>query len=114
MTPDIIDKLELIQCRMLVAELCRRSKHSRAWFYRVLRGEVGCLAELPLIDELLQNSEPTSPIAHLRELARPRADQAALARLAGVSRQTISLWESEAAPSEERLARVRSLLRVNA
>jgi len=111
---DIADKLELLQCRMLVTELCRRAKHSRAWFYRVLRGEVGCLAELPLIDELLQNSEPTSPIAHLRELARPRADQAALARLAGVSRQTISQWESEAAPSEERLARVRSLLRVNA
>lgn len=111
---DIADKLELLQCRMLVTELCRRAKHSRAWFYRVLRGETSCLVELALIDELLLGSAPASPIARLREQARPRVDQAQLARLAGVRRQTVSLWESEAAPSEERLARVRNLLRVNA
>lgn len=116
MTPpdDVVDKLNLISCRMLVAELCRRTKHSRAWFYRVLSGEVSCLAELPVILELLANSEPTTPIAKLREMARPRVHQTTLARLAKVSRQTISLWDADPAPPTDRIDRVRKLLRITA
>lgn len=114
MTPDVADKLDLISCRMLVAELCRRTKHSRAWFYRVLSGEIGCLTELPVIEELLANSEPTTPIARLREQAKPRVHRATLARLVKVSRQTISLWDADPSPPTDRIDRVRKLLRITA
>ena len=115
MTPntDIQAKLIILRVRHLVAQLCRRSGHGRFWFYKVLRGEASILEELPLIDELLL-SAPHNPISILREEASLRLnqviDQAQLAKRLGVSRQTVSLWESQSDAPTERLERVKKAL----
>lgn len=110
---DIQQKLILVRVRQLVALLCRRSKHGRWWFYRVLRGEASILDELPLIDELLA-TPPTNPISLLREkasVALNRAiDRAELAQHLGVSRQTVSRWEAQTDASKERMDCVRKAL----
>ena len=115
MKEDIQRKLILIRVRHLVAQLCRRSGHGRWWFYRALKGEASVLSELALIDELLV-TEPTNPIALLREKASVAAneaiDQAELAKRLGVSRQTVSLWESQADVPPERLKRVQKSLSI--
>ena len=112
-TTDVQRKLILLRVRHLVAQLCRRSNHSRLWFYKVLRGEASVLGELSLIDELLL-SAPHNPISVLREEASLRLDQvidqAALAKRLGVSRQTVNLWESQSDAPAERIQRVRAAL----
>ena len=115
MTPntDIRAKLILVRVRHLVAQLCRRSGHSRLWFYKVLRGKASVLEELSLVDEPLL-SAPHNPISLLREEASLRLneviDQAHLAKRLGVSRQTVNLWESQSDASLERLERVKKAL----
>ncbi len=110
---DIQHKLILIRVRQLVTQLCRRSEHGRWWFYRVLEGKASVLAELPIIDDLLSD-KPTNPIQVLREEAsiatNQAIDRAELARRLGVSRQTVSLWESQADPPAERIKLVREAL----
>lgn len=114
MIVDIQHKLILIRVRQLVAELCRRSGHGRLWFYRVLCGEASVLAELTLLDEILAKNPPTNKIAILREEASVASnqviDRAELAKRLKVSRQTVSLWESQADIPAERLVRVRKAL----
>jgi len=110
---DIQQKLILIRTRQLVAQLCREARHGRWWFYRVLKGEASILDELALVDKLL-STPPSNPIALLREeysVAHNQAiDQAELARLLGVSRQTISRWEAQSDTPIDRVTRVRKAL----
>ncbi len=114
MNKDIQSKLILIRVRQLVTQLCRRSQHGRFWFYRVLKGEASILEELSLIDELLAENKPTNPIAILREEASVASnqviDRAELAKRLKVSRQTISLWESQPDAPVERIKRVKEAL----
>lgn len=112
---DVQKKLVLIRVRQLVTQLCTRTKHGRWWFYRVVLGEVSCLAELSVIDELLSQNPPISPVAIAREeasvLLNRAIDRAELARKLKISRQTVSLWESQPDSPADRLDRVRKALR---
>ena len=93
-----------MQARRLVALLCRRTGHGRAWFYEVLRGRASIVNDLRVLDEVLQPSE--NPIANLREACGVR--KSTLARLLGLSRQSLHSWERD--PTAERIERVRSAL----
>lgn len=101
---DIKHKLQAVQARRLVALLCRRTGHGRAWFYEVLRGRASIAGDLRMLDEVLQLSP--NPIANLREACG--VQKATLARLLGLSRQSLHSWERE--PTAERIERVRSAL----
>lgn len=101
---DIKRKLEAVQVRRLVALLCRRTGHGRAWFYEALKGRTSVVNDLRVLDEVLQPSE--NPIASLREVCGVR--KSTLARLLGLSRQSLHAWERD--PTAERIERVRSAL----
>jgi DNA-binding transcriptional regulator YiaG len=103
--PDIFDKLEQVQRRRLVAALCRQARHSRAWFYKALRGETSVLKDLALINEVLALDD--NPIVGLRQAAG--VDKVALAAALGISRQALDEWEQK--PTADRIARVKAALR---
>lgn len=104
---DIRVKLEQVQKRRLVAVLCRRTGHSRAWFYKVLDGKASVLADLPILDDVLSLPDAAAdPINAIRVAAG--VEKKRLAELLGISRQALHSWEEK--PTAERLLRVRGVL----
>ena len=104
---DIRVKLEQVQKRRLVAVLCRRTGHSRAWFYKVLEGKASVLADLPILDDVLSLPDAAAdPINAIRVAAG--VEKKRLAELLGISRQALHSWEEK--PTAERLSRVRGVL----
>lgn len=104
---DIRVKLEQVQKRRLVAVLCRRTGHSRAWFYKVLDGKASVLADLPILDDVLSLPDAAAdPINAIRVAAG--VEKKRLAELLGISRQALHSWEEK--PTAERLSRVRGVL----
>lgn len=101
---DILSKLKAIQQQRLVTELCRQTKHGRAWFYRALDGHTSVLEDLPVIDALL--AKQRCSIAEMRDSAG--LSQAGLALVMRTTRQTISMWEKH--PTPERVRRVKAAL----
>ena len=107
---DIRVKLEQVQKRRLVAVLCRRTGHSRAWFYKVLDGKASVLADLPILDDVLSLPDAAAdPINAIRVAAG--VEKKRLAELLGISRQALHSWEEK--PTAERLLRVRGVLGVS-
>lgn len=107
---DIRVKLEQVQKRRLVAVLCRRTGHSRAWFYKVLDGKASVLADLPILDDVLSLPDAAAdPINAIRVAAG--VEKKRLAELLGISRQALHSWEEK--PTAERLLRVRDVLGVS-
>lgn len=105
---DILHKLQAIQQRRLVTQLCDEIGKPRAWFYRALRGQTSSLCAFEAIDRLLVGSR--NPIAEIRD--EKNLSQADLAKLLGVTRQTVSTWERR--PTPERVALVTRTLDPNA
>ncbi len=104
--PDVKDKLLQVQKRRLVAVFCRRTRHSRAWFYNALRGKASLLDDLATLDDVLNLSD--NPIIRARQVAG--IDKAKLADMLGLSRQALHLWESD--PTPDRVARVEAVIKV--
>lgn len=106
--PDVKDKLLRVQRRRLIATLCRRTRHSRSWFYKVLEGKAPLLDDLATLDDVLGLS--ANPIVQARQSAG--MDKAKLAGLLGISRQALYLWECN--PTADRVARVESVIKSRA
>lgn len=100
---DILDKLRQIQARRLVAEFCRASGKTRAWFYKALAGEASLLDARAHIDVVLKPTAKHPVTAARVELG---LSQSELGRRLGLSRMSVYQWEHDEPDHPATLERV--------